>query len=62
MMCVCVWETERQDEGFVINMLKRFVINIFSLIPTRQTRGTQKETERLKKKGRNTETERSSQR
>lgn len=61
-MCVCVWETERQDEGFVINMLKMFVINIFSLIPTRQTRGTWKETERLTKKGRNTETERSSQR
>lgn len=61
-MYVCVWETERQDEGFVINILKRFVINIFSLIPTRQTRGTWRKTEKLTKKGRNTETERSSQR
>lgn len=58
----CVYDRKTEDKGFMINMLKRFAANIFSLIPTRQTRGMRRDTERPTKRGRNTETERSRQR
>lgn len=58
----CVYDRKTENEGFVINRLKRFAANIFFLIPTRQTRGIRRDTERPTKRGRNRETERSSQR